>query len=156
MKIYRINNKANKANKAKRARKAEYADKVTVCSDIYDFDDGSLRVSKGSTGDLKYKHNRDYWRIEFENGDTFAIYAPLLENSGKVGKVGKAKDLDVGEKVVATKDIYDMVGSDIFVKDGSSGIVDSVKGKDFIRVGFPSYRDSRPIGVHCSEIEKAG
>jgi hypothetical protein len=121
---------------------------LEVKSNIYDFDNGKLRVRKGRKGSLIKKYNPDYWLIRFKDGKTFSVFSLLFDRD-----FNSDHDFESGDNVVAIKDIYDMVGDSIFVKKGEEGVIEDCRGKDFIRVGFPCHNKGKPIGVHISEIE---
>jgi hypothetical protein len=125
----------------------ESSDDIEVKSDIYDFDNGKLRIRKGQKGKVIKKYNKDYWLIEFNDGEQFSVFHPLLKQN-----FDKDHNFKKGTEVTASKDIHNMVGGEIYVKKGSEGIVEDCRGKDFIRVGFPSYKNGHPIGVHISEL----
>lgn len=123
-------------------------DVVEFVEDIIDYDTGRVMVKKGEKAKVSGMNNSEYVTVKLKNGKIF--YAYVLN----IRKIWKENDLvKVGDRVEATKDIFDQTGYKILINRGDKGVVKELKSKEWPKILWDNI-ENYIIGVHISEIEK--
>jgi hypothetical protein len=122
-------------------------DRIEVVAPIFDFDTGDLRVPKGTQGVVIGMDNPEYIHAKLETGEFFHIYILCARRIYK-------NEFEAGDRVESCKDIYDQLSHKVIIPCGEEGVVESIKGGEWIRVLFNCHDNESPIGVHLSEIKR--
>lgn len=123
-------------------------DVVEFVEDIIDYDTGRVMVKKGEKAKVSGMNNSEYVTVKLKNGKIF--YAYVLN----IRKIWKESDLvKIGDRVEATKDIFDQTGYKILINRGDKGVVKELKSKEWPKILWDNI-ENYIIGVHISEIEK--
>lgn len=124
-------------------------DTVEVVEDVVDYDTGRVMVKKGQRGKVSGMPNPEYVSLKLDNGEFF--YAYVLN----IRKIWDPK-FKIGDRVEATKDIYDQMGYKVVTPRGEKGVIKGLKSKEWPKVRWEDSSKGNDVGVHVSEIEKVG
>lgn len=145
-------------------------DLVEMTCDINDYDTGEILLSKGQQGLVSNILNPEYLVVKIPGGSFLGTVVPDRFINVYVLNLTKIwnNSLQLTDKVVASKDIYDQTSHTVLIPRGTPGIVTKIPEKiqnsdkgfwrpntnpQWVKVRFEGFTENDQ-GVHISEIEK--
>lgn len=118
-------------------------DTVEIINNVYDYDTKDLMMKKGTRGVVGDMVNPEHVNIKLDDGRFIYVYVLDLK------KVWDSPFKE-GDRIEASKDIYDQTEFKVLIKRGDGGEIYEITDGDWVKVKWDD-RDN-PMGCHLSEI----